>query len=79
MVEASLGERLGICLCYCRPVQLQWTALAVLDSCFWLLTTGTLKLKVVYINATYCIGMGIMSFLRNMKLGLCAWGHTEQK
>lgn len=79
MVETSLGEGLGLFLCYCRPVQLQCTALAVLDSYFWLLSPGTLKLKVVSINAAYFIGMGILSFLRNMKLGLCAWDHTEQK
>lgn len=79
MVEASPGEGLGIFLCYCRPVQLQCTALAILDSYFWLLSTGTLKLKLVYINAAYCIDMGILSFLRNMKPGLCAWDNTELK
>lgn len=79
MVEASLGEGLGICLRYCRPVQLLCTALAVLGGYFWLLSTGTLELKVVYINAAHCIGTGILFFLRNVKLGLCAWDHAEQK
>lgn len=79
MVEASLGEGLGICLHYCRPVQLQCTAVAVLSGYFWLLSTGTVDLKVVCINAACCTGMGILFFPRNMKLGLCAWDHTEQK
>lgn len=44
-VETSLGEGLVICLCYCRPVQLQCTALAILDRCIWLLSYRPFEVK----------------------------------